>query len=128
MPAGRGVLSGKPQHVAGRRDCYVTIEGTTTPSGGQFPTEEWTTVERIWMSRTELQADERFAADQESGFVVTQWQAPYVASLDPDLVNVVHLRRLRYGHRVFNIRSASEIGRKDGIELLTLAQGVGSVQ
>lgn len=136
MPIGRSVLTGKPQHAAGKRDVLMTIQSSPAPTGGSFPSEAWTDVEDVWMSRVEQMADERFAVAQESAFTQTVWTAPYVRSLDPDLVDVTARRRLKLEtrdgsevyERIYNIRAATVRGRKDAIELLTLAAGAPTLQ
>lgn len=122
MPTGRIVLTGKPRQASGRRDKLVTIQQSAPPTGGSFPADSWTALASAWMNRQDTQADERFAASQESGFVQTTWHMAYREDMDPDLVDVPARRRLLYQSRVYNIRAAATIGRKDGIELLTLAQ------
>jgi ribosomal protein S5 len=41
--------------------------------------------------------------------------------MDPDLVDVQKERRLVVSGRIFDIRAATTIGRRRGIELVTLA-------
>lgn len=110
---------------AGERDRYVLIQQrseTDAADTSGLPVETWTTLASVWMSRQELKGAERFAAQQLTGSAVTRWEMPYLASMDPELVNVPKLRRLVYQQRVFDITSADHVGRKDGIELLTLAR------
>jgi head-tail adaptor len=122
MPSGRPVLAGPSQVPAGRRDRYVRIEQMTQTAGSsQFPVESWTTLTHEYMARRDLRADERFAAAQASAFAETQWHLEYRADMDPEVVDVPKTRRLVYGGRIFDIASASMIGWKQGIELVTLA-------
>lgn len=121
MPIGRGVLVGKPAIAGGQRDKRVLIQQTpaVTPGGG-FPRDVWTSLITEWMSKKDMLADERFATGQEAAFAYTQWQMAYRADMDPELIDVPKTRRLNYQGRTYNIRAATLIGRKDGIELVTL--------
>lgn len=123
MPIGRGVLAGKPRTAAGQRTCRVLIEQLTETTGTtRFPKETWSTlVDGEYMSRLDLRADERYAGAQESAFKETQWHLAYRSDMDPDLVDVPKTRRISYLGRTYNIRSASLIGNKQGVELITLS-------
>lgn len=121
MPVGRQVLS--PSKVAaGQRDKPVQIQSKTDSSASSgFPVEGWPTLATVYMSREDVRADERAAAGMDTAFVETQWQMPYMAAMDPELVDVPATKRLVYRNRVYNIRAAALMDRRQGIELLTLA-------
>lgn len=122
MPVGRAVLGGKRHIAAGVRDRAVTIEQKSELTGGGFPGDEWTTLtETVYMSRVDLRADERYASAQDSAFTETQWQGPYDPNMDPEVIDVAAQRRLVYRGRIYNIRSASIMERRLGIEYMTLA-------
>lgn len=125
MPIGRGVLEGQPRIASGYRDKEVTIERATEPSGGSFPVPTWATVRTEWMSKHEQRADERYSNNTDSAFRETVWACPYAADIDPDLVDVPKTLRLVYQDRVYNIRSATTIGRGYGVEFITMAQTAG---
>lgn len=122
MPVGRGrqVLTGKPMTAAGERDKFVTIEQLTESAPNGFPVETWSTLVLVWMGRRDELASERFAASQETASFGSIWHMPYIADMDPDTVDVPKRRRLSYRGRKFDIVTASMIGNRDGIELLTL--------
>lgn len=109
----------------GERDCAVTIQQRAESRGAsKMPIETWSTLHAtVWMRKLDLKGQERFAAAQLSAPFDTQWEMPYVADMDPDLVNVPKERRLLYQGRIYDIRTASQIGRREGIELMTLARG-----
>jgi len=124
MPFSRQVLSGKPRLGAGNRDKFVTIQQapTTQATGSSgFPIEAWTTLRRVWMSRADTQANERFSANQPTAASEASWHMPYTADMDPEVVDVPKLRRLLYRGRTYEIISGTLIGREEGIELLTMA-------
>jgi hypothetical protein len=54
----------------------------------------------------------------------TKWALPYSAEWDPDLVDVRKTRRLVVGGRIHDIVAAQELGRKRGVEVMTLAGGL----
>jgi len=107
----------------GERDRAVTIQQLveTTPES-RFPTERWTTLTAtVWMRKMDVSASERVTAEQIAAAFDTQWEMGYAANMDPELVDVPKKRRLLYLGRVHEIVSASQIGRREGIELLTIA-------
>jgi len=125
MPVSRQVLQGKPRLASGQRDKSVTIQqrpaaDASVTSG--FPVESWTTLATgVFMARLELRADERFTVSQESAAAEASWHMGYRADMDPELVDVPKRRRLVYRGKVFDSVSASMIGPRRGIELMTLA-------
>lgn len=107
---------------SGERDRYVTVQQLTESAGSShFPVETWTELCRMFMSKIDVGGRERLAADQLSAPYTTRWEANYRPDIDPDLVDVVKQRRLVYQGRVYDITSASMIGRNEGVEFLTLA-------
>lgn len=108
--------------AAGVRDRAVKIEQLVEPTGGTFPSDQWVTLrEKVYMSRLDLRADERYASAQDSAFTETQWQGPYDPDMDPELIDAAAKRRLIYRGRIYNIRSATIMERRLGIEYMTLA-------
>lgn len=105
------------------RDRYVTIQQLTESAGSSgYPVETWTTLVNAWMSKRDVSGRERFAAGQISAPFDSRWEMNYRGDMDPELVNVAKLRRLNYQGRTYDIVAASQIGRRAGIELLTLAK------
>lgn len=122
MPTGRTVLS-RPETTSGQRDRELTLQvGTPGAAGSGFPVMAWEDLGTEWASRRDLSADERDKNDQETAFTETTWQIPYRADMDPELVDVPKLRRVLYEGRVYDIRSASLVGWRRHIELITLAK------
>lgn len=116
-------LGGAIPMEPGERDRAVTIQHLTESAGSSgFPVETWTTLKTpVWMRRLDASPRERFQAGQLSAPLDTQWEMGYRADMDPELVDVQKKRRLIYQGRVHDITGASQIGRREGIELLTLA-------
>ncbi len=115
--------------AAGARDRLVTIQerpdaDAKAPSG--YPVETWTTLADVWMHKYDISARERysFQSNQESAPYDTKWTLPWMDTMDPETVDVRKLRRLLVNGRVHDIVGANEIGRRNGIELQTLAGGL----
>lgn len=123
MPVGRPVGLPRPRIASGQRDKRVTIQSIATGAGTSgFPTETATDLATVWMARKDERADERFGAAQESAYYETIWHMEYRSDMDPELVDVPKTRQLVYRGRTFNIRSATLLDRRIGIEMVTLAQ------
>lgn len=105
--------------AAGQRDRYVLIEQLEDATA-QFPT--WVGLRTEWMSRRDMSADEHLQSDQVSAYGMTEWQMPYYADMDPELVDVPASRRLVYEGRTYGIREASPLGWKRDIALITLSR------
>lgn len=105
----------------GERDKAVMIEQSTdsTPPS-RVPKETWSTLATlVWMRKMDAKSSERFTVGQVAANFDTQWEMPYRADMDPDLVDVPKSRRLVYQGRVYPIVGAGLIGRHEGIEILT---------
>jgi head-tail adaptor len=107
----------------GERDRYVTIQQVTRGKDtAGMPKETWTPLVNAWMSKQDVGGRERFADHQTSSPYDTRWEMGYRTDMDPELLKVPKLRRLVYQGREHDIVAASMIGRREGIELLTLAR------
>lgn len=108
---------------AGKRDRLITIQqATEAEHDSGMPGENWTTlVAGMPASKEDVSGRERFVSAQESARFDTRWVINYRADMDPDLVDVPKTRRVVYSGRAHDITSATQLGRKDGIELMTLA-------
>jgi SPP1 family predicted phage head-tail adaptor len=107
----------------GERNKLVLVEQMTESTGPSgFPIETWTPLTTLWAGKYDERAGEEFKAGQLSASQIIRWELPYRPDLDPDLVDVPKLRRLRYQGRQYDIQQASQIGRQDGVEVTTLAK------
>jgi head-tail adaptor len=123
MSVAQQVLVGKPRTASGLRDKLVTIQQMAKSKGPSgFPVETWTTLRTAYMSKQDVRADERYAANHLLAAIETQWHSDYAADIDPDVVNVATKRRIVYSGRTFDILAASIIGKKEGVEFITLAK------
>jgi len=114
------------QVAAGLRNRLVTIQQLVESKGPSgFPVESWISLTIVDASKNDDVGQERFNANQLSSPFDTTWQIPYLASMDPELLNVPKKRRLVYRGRVYDIVSADPVGEiHRGIELKTLAGGL----
>lgn len=118
-----------PVAGAGARDRWITIQELTQTTGTSgFPIESWDTLKQVWAHKKEATGsrfmNQRFVAHQLSEPFDTEWEIPYSADMDPELVNVRKERRLLVRGRAHDIVWAGEIGRRRGIQLRTLAGGL----
>lgn len=112
----------------GERDRAVTIQQLTETIVSGVPKESWSTLAgAVWMRRLGVRASERFVAEQNTGSADVQWEMGYRADMDPELVDVMKTRRLLYQGRVYDITGADIIGRREGIELMTLSGSGGAL-
>lgn len=110
--------------AAGKRDRLiqlVPIEQGRAPSG--FPTETDDTPEiRLWVSKDDIGGRERIVMDQTSAPFDTRFVLPFSDAYNPNTVNVPKVFALDYAGKRYDIVAAAEIGRRDGVEVLTIAR------
>jgi len=107
---------------AGQRDRTITIEQVTEGVGAsQFPIETWTPLVTVQAAYDDEGGAEFFTANQVAGTAAGRWTIPYRADCDPELIPVVKVRRVVAAGRVYDIISATQIGRRQGLELRTRA-------
>lgn len=108
----------------GERDWIVEIQQVTDDvDDSGAPLETWTTlVAHMPAAKYDVRGMERFAAQQLSASYDTRWHINYRLDMDPELLDVAKVRRLVHQGRVYDIVAASMIGRREAVELLTLAK------
>ena len=112
--------------TVGTLDREVTIEAMSEAASG-YPVESWHVLDAlVWMSKQDLRGNERFLASQVSATFDTKWTMQWRDDMDPDAYDVTKTRRLLYRGRTFDIVQAVEIGRREGIVLMTIASGSNS--
>jgi len=108
---------------AGARDRRVTIEQLTESLGeSSFPVEAWTTLAKCWMEVTPLSGREQFQQHQIQAAADTRFEMPYRADMDPERHNIPKVRRLNYQGRTFDIVSAAQSGRREGIDIMAISR------
>lgn len=105
---------------AGRLDRRVTLQRRTVTRGstGQ-EVETWADERRIWMSKRDVKASERFTGDQLVAEVDTIFTARALAVSDVS----PETHRLVYDDRIFELKGLREIGRRGWQELFALRRG-----
>lgn len=103
----------------------VTIQQLTDGvDNSGAPVSTWTTLTHAWMGRRQARSgrvDEQFSADQLSAASIAEWTMRYLASMDPDLLDVPKSRRLLYQGRAYDILAAENLDRQVGIVIRTLS-------
>lgn len=110
---------------AGMRDRLITLQQRSPGADTSgFPVESWSTLAAnvFAMKRHDRTDGERYQSDQLTARAIIRWEIPYRADMDPDLVNVTRDRRVDYQNRAWDITAAVELGRREGIELTTMAK------
>lgn len=117
-------LGGATPMEPGERDRAVAIyQLVESRASSGMPKESWTVlVSRVWMRILDEKGTERFTGEQLAPKLETQFEMGYRSDMDPETVNVPKRRRLSYQGRIYDITSASMIGRREGIEMLTIAR------
>jgi hypothetical protein len=112
----------------GARDLLVGVEGmveSVAPTG--FVVETFAPLgPPVWVEVLPIErpgGGEPFVGDHVVNRTLRVWTVPYRTDLDPDLVDVLKLRRLTYAGGVYDIVEASLVGRRDQIRLTTRLQG-----
>lgn len=109
----------------GARDQIVVLQQrpvADAAAASGFPTETWTTlVAAMPAAKIDLGGTERYRASQLAASYDARWEINYRLDMDPDLVDVPKLRRLVHRGRIHDIVAAVQIGRREGIELATIA-------
>ena len=98
---------------AGRLDRIILIQRKTT-SADSFgePIETWATVATVWAEMVPVRGQERYAAMQQIAEIDTVFRIRYRAGITP-------LDRISYNSRLYDIKHVLEIGRFEGLELMT---------
>jgi SPP1 family predicted phage head-tail adaptor len=87
---------------AGDRNWMVTIQQRPTTEGvddSGAPLEVWTTLVEMPAAKHDITGAEKFAAQQLSASYDTRWVINYRADMDPELVHVAKLRRVKHRNR-----------------------------
>lgn len=106
-----------PQIMAGNLNRRVTIEEPRQITDGLNPKLDWSdsVLAVVWAEVTELAGNENLQASQTFATAVTRFRIRH-----RDDVTVIC--RLKYNDRVYAIESISELGMREGLEILTAYQ------
>ena len=109
----------------GERDWVITIQQLDTPDDvddSGAPIENWVDLVDMPAAKFDVRGMERFAAQQLSASYDVKWEINYRLDMDPELVDIAKHRRVVHRGRVYDIVGATMLGRREGVELLTLAK------
>lgn len=98
---------------AGKFNQRITIEQNSPVqnSMGEL-TAFWTTLATVWAEVLPLRGRENFNGDQVIAVADTRFRIRHRAGLDNSM-------RIVYRENVYNIHSILEIGRREGLDILT---------
>lgn len=102
--------------LAGRLDREVDIlesAGSQDDTGDDRRT--WSVVATIWAEKQDLAGKTFFAARQDNSEITTRFRMRWRTGLSAD-------NRLRYDGVDYEIVSVAELGRRDGLEVMTRAR------
>ena len=100
----------------GRLDSRVTLQSRSVlrnATGEDVVT--YSDVAEVWAEKFDLRGREFYAAQQAKADVTTRWRIRWRSD-----VSVLH--RLVHAGRNYDINAISEIGRRDGLEIVTTAE------
>ena len=109
----------------GEKDRAILIQQRTVAHSGtsRFPVETWSTLAaRVYAAKYDNGGREEMRSGEMSSRGDVRWEIGYRSDMDPELVTVTADRRLVYQSRTYDIVAANMIGRRDGIELWTVAK------
>ena len=101
---------------AGSLDRLITIQskGVTRSASGQ-ENVTWSDVATVSARKRDTKGEERFRAGQREDRVETIFTIRWRGDLDPSM-------RVRLGTVFYELKGIVELGRRDGLELLTSRQ------
>lgn len=116
-----------PPALIGERTKRVTVQaGTPRAGASKLPIMDWTTAatRTFYMRRIDASGSEKLASAQFQASVESEWEMPYSAWMDPELVDVPKLRRLVFQGRTYDIHRAVVRDDPEGkqIRLFTLGR------
>ncbi len=110
--------------AAGKRDRLVSLVPIVqSRAASGFPTEaqDPPTID-LWVSKEDISGRERIVMNQASAPFDTRFVLPFGDAFNPDTIDVPKVFELEYLGKRYDITAAAEIGRREGVEVLTLAR------
>lgn len=90
----------------------IVEEKTVSRDSWNHPTESWSTLATVWAQKVDKSSTERGELSQVVAINRTEWTIRYIASIKKDM-------RVNYGGDYYYITGVTEIGRKEGMRLMT---------
>ena len=103
-----------------RLDRKITLQRFTysTDPGSGEQVKTWSTLATVWASKRDVSDSERVASAEVSAEIGTRWQIRW----DSSWSDLSPLDRLLYEGRVHEIVGTKELGRREGIEISSIAR------
>ena len=102
---------------SGNLDRQVELQAKTVKQDNYGEEiETWTKIATIWAGRKDLRGNEFFAAKQLSAEITCKWIVRYRNDITPDA------SRLVYDGKIHDVLAVIELGRREGLELMTDAR------
>jgi len=100
----------------GRMDRHITIQELTADSPAQdtygAPSESWGTYKKMWAEKRDTGGIESYMSKALQAEITTIWRVRYDSG-------ITHKMRIYYNSEGYDIVSINEIGRKEGLEIMT---------
>ena len=98
----------------GRLDRQIQIQTSTqTVDSWNHPTDTWTTLATVWATRTDRRSTEQTETNQVTGITTTDWTIRWMTGITHDA------RVVDAAGQIYEIRGIQEIGRQEGLRLIT---------
>lgn len=102
--------------IVGRLDRRITIEQPTASQDAYGePVESWGALATVWAQVQPLRGEERFEAQQVGAERTVRFRIRYRS-------DVTEQMRVVYDGDVYDITAVLELGRREGLEILAVAQ------
>ncbi|RZJ01818.1 MAG: head-tail adaptor protein [Brevundimonas sp.] len=107
---------------AGKLDRRITIQrATVTRDEYNAEVSTWATMANVWAAYEPIKDGERFRAGERAAELSARFQIRYSSQV----AGVTAEDRLTFDGKTYEIINVKEIGRREGIELTTVARGDG---
>lgn len=107
---------------AGKLDRRITLQrATITRDEYNAEVSTWADLVTVWASYEPIRDGERFRAGERASELSARFQIRYSSQVS----GVTSEDRLQFDGRTYEIEHVKEIGRREGLELTTVARGDG---
>lgn len=98
---------------AGRMDRRIVLQSVSrTQDAAGEPIETWAALATVWADVSPIRGNERFVDNQEKAERTTRFRIRHRSDITAD-------NRISYGGNIYDIEAVMELGREEGLEILT---------
>lgn len=90
----------------------IVEEKTVSRDSWNHPAESWSTLATVWAEKVDKSTSERGEMNQVVAINRTEWTIRYLATIKKDM-------RINYGGLYYYVTGVVEIGRKEGMRVIT---------